>query len=66
MYICICNAVTEKEIRQTVELGADSFQQISNDLGVATCCGKCKKEACRVIREHKIEMREMNAAMPAS
>lgn len=66
MYICVCNAVTEKEIRQAVELGAESFRQISNDLGVGTCCGKCKKDACRIIHEHKVEMREMNAALTAS
>jgi len=63
MYICICNAVTEREIRQAVELGAESFQQVSCELGVATCCGKCKKDACFVIREHKKEMRESNFAL---
>ncbi len=65
MYICICNAVTEREIRQAVELGADSFGAVSRDLGVGTCCGKCKKDACRVIREHKIELRELEDALSA-
>ena len=63
MYICICNAVTEREIRQAVELGAASFQQVSCELGVAACCGKCKKDACRVIREQRKGMSAINAAM---
>ena len=58
MYICICNAVTEREIRHAVELGANSFSQISCALDVGTGCGKCKKEACRVISVHSAEMRE--------
>jgi bacterioferritin-associated ferredoxin len=64
MYICICNGVTEREIRQAVEQGSSSLPQVSRDLGVASCCGKCKKEACRVITEHIAEMRDMCAAIP--
>ncbi len=56
MYICICNAVTERDIRFAVESGCDSFRQIRSELGVASNCGQCKQDACRVIREHKNEM----------
>ena len=56
MYICICNAVTERDIRFAVENGCDSFRQIRSELGVASNCGQCKRDACRVIREHKDEM----------
>lgn len=59
MYICICNAVTERDIRFAVEEGCTSFRRVSAELGVATSCGKCKQEACRVIREHKAEMNGM-------
>ncbi len=59
MYICICNAVTDREIRHAVELGCDSYRKIHGELGVGTCCGKCKKDATRVIQEHKSEMRSM-------
>ncbi len=65
MYVCNCNGVTEREIRQAVELGADSLAQVSAELGVATCCGRCRCDAKRVIREHKAEMRALGAACPA-
>ncbi len=56
MYICICNAVTDRDIRFAVESGCTSLRKVSAELGVATGCGRCKQEACRVIREHKSEM----------
>ncbi|MEO8386307.1 MAG: bacterioferritin-associated ferredoxin [Betaproteobacteria bacterium] len=65
MYICICNAVTEKDIRFAVESGCDSFRRVRNELGVATTCGQCKKDACRVIREHKEEISCMRAMVGA-
>ena len=50
MYICICNAVTDSEIRGAVELGCSSISDLRRDLGVASCCGKCEPEARRVMR----------------
>ena len=50
MYICICNAVTEREIRGAVELGCQSIADLRRDLGVASCCGKCLPEAREVLR----------------
>lgn len=49
MYICICNAVTDREIRGAAELGCRDFGELKRDLGVATCCGKCEPEARRVL-----------------
>ena len=51
MYICICNAVTDREIRGAIALGSDTLQDLRNDLGVASCCGKCEPEARRVLSE---------------
>ena len=45
MYICICNAVTEREIRGAVELGCRSIEDLRRDLGVTGCCGKCLPDA---------------------
>ncbi|MBJ7263584.1 MAG: (2Fe-2S)-binding protein [Burkholderiaceae bacterium] len=41
MYICICNAVTENQVRASVEAGATSLDDLHIDLGVASCCGRC-------------------------
>jgi len=51
MYICICNAITEREVRGAVTLGCNSLGDLKRDLGVATCCGKCEPEARRLLRD---------------
>lgn len=65
MYICICNAVTERDIRFAVESGCTSFRRVSAELGVATGCGRCKKEACRTIAEHKAQMNNCDGLVGA-
>jgi len=42
MYICICNAVTDKDIRKAVDQGVSSVEGLAKDLNVATKCGRCK------------------------
>lgn len=51
MYVCICNAVTEREIRAAVEQGATSMRRLKRDLGVAASCGKCARCAHAVLRD---------------
>lgn len=45
MYVCICNAVTDKQIRRAVHDGCDSMRELRMELGVAGCCGKCAPDA---------------------
>lgn len=49
MYVCVCNAVTDKAIQQAVQQGHDSFEAIQGELSVGTCCGRCKPFACELI-----------------
>lgn len=51
MYVCICRAVTDRQIRQAVELGASSLTDLKEALGVATGCGKCAPQAREILRE---------------
>jgi bacterioferritin-associated ferredoxin len=44
MYVCICNAVTDREIRAATDLGARTIDDLRDCLGVATCCRRC--ESC--------------------
>ncbi|WP_038369278.1 (2Fe-2S)-binding protein [Brackiella oedipodis] len=45
MYICICNAVTDKAIKEAVAKGVSTFDELQNELGVGNCCGCCKQSA---------------------
>ena len=68
MYICICNGVTDDQIRAEVYRGACSLREISERLEVATSCGKCGKCARKLVRETLREAREvpLMAGLPAS
>jgi len=51
MFVCICNQVTDKQIRRGVEEGICSMESLSAELNVGTCCGKCKSCAKKILRE---------------
>ncbi|MBP6019084.1 MAG: (2Fe-2S)-binding protein [Burkholderiaceae bacterium] len=45
MFICICNAITERQVQSAVAQGARSLTDLQGQLGVATCCGCCAETA---------------------
>ncbi|WP_394063241.1 (2Fe-2S)-binding protein [Alcaligenes sp. WGS1538] len=45
MYICICNAITERQVQEAVQGGAASLADLQGQLGVASCCGCCADTA---------------------
>lgn len=45
MYICMCNAVTDHDIRREVAGGVHSFAQLQARTGCGDCCGCCENEA---------------------
>lgn len=49
MYICLCNAVTDHDIRHAAASGVSSFDQLQERTGCANCCGCCESEARRVL-----------------
>ena len=51
MYVCLCNGITEGQIRDAVSEGARSLRELRQRLGVASCCGKCADCAQQVVRE---------------
>jgi bacterioferritin-associated ferredoxin len=57
MYVCLCKAVTQKQIEEAVEQG-DGYAQVRQKLGVASDCGCCGQMAKKVIREHLQKMPE--------
>jgi bacterioferritin-associated ferredoxin len=51
MYVCICNAITDREVRGAIALGARSLADLQASLGVATCCRKCADCARKIVAE---------------
>lgn len=55
MYVCVCNGVTDREIRAEVEEGACSLEDLQDRLKVATCCGRCAECARGILNEARTE-----------
>lgn len=51
MIVCICKAVSDRRIRGLVAEGASSLRDLSRELGLGTCCGKCVPQAREVLSE---------------
>jgi bacterioferritin-associated ferredoxin len=62
MYICICNAVTDRDIRQAVANGACSLECLQERLAVSTCCGQCAEHASECLESALLEGETANAA----
>lgn len=52
MYVCICNAVTDHEIREARDRGIRTLERLREETGVASCCGACEPEAQAILAEH--------------
>jgi bacterioferritin-associated ferredoxin len=50
MHICICYAVTEREIRGAIALGSSSVAELGESLGVGTCCGRCVPDVRKILK----------------
>jgi bacterioferritin-associated ferredoxin len=51
MYICICNGITERDIREAAAAGARTIKDLQRELGVCAGCGKCASCARAVLCE---------------
>ena len=45
MYICLCNAVTDHDIRREAASGVHSFSELQARTGCSDCCGCCEQQA---------------------
>ena len=52
MYICLCGAVTDDEIKDAINSGATTVEALQAQLGVSLQCGKCHCEVKTILQEH--------------
>jgi bacterioferritin-associated ferredoxin len=51
MIVCVCKAVSERQIRASIAEGVDTFDSLQVELGVATCCGMCEESVREVMAQ---------------
>ena len=58
MYVCLCHAIKETDIKAAVERGCGDLEALGKCLGVGTRCGICRCEAQAIIdaaHQHSFE-----------
>ena len=51
MYVCVCQAVTDRQIREAAQGGARTLQDLRRELGVTRDCGRCASCARDCLQE---------------
>ncbi len=51
MYVCVCKAVTDRDIRTAMKAGCHTLAQLKRELGVASECGRCAGCANQLLGE---------------
>lgn len=64
MFICVCNAITERQVKVAVAEGASSLSDLQGQLGVAACCGCCAETAAEYLPggQHHVQTTEVHRA----
>lgn len=53
MYVCVCKAVTEREVERAVAAGARSVRDLRESLGVCSGCCKCASHVRSLLAERR-------------
>ncbi|EFB70538.1 MULTISPECIES: bacterioferritin-associated ferredoxin [Providencia] len=60
MYVCLCEAITDKQIRNTVRKNqVTSLKGLRQILPVGRECGKCLRQTCEILQEELTHLNEL-------
>jgi len=51
MYVCICNAITERTIREAAASGVRTLAELSTRTGCSASCGTCADLAQQILED---------------
>lgn len=51
MYVCLCNGITERSVRQAAAEGVCSLSELTRRTGCADSCGSCADLAEQILRD---------------
>jgi bacterioferritin-associated ferredoxin len=65
MYVCLCNAVTDHQIRAEIRRGACTMRELRNRLGIGTRCGRCSQCAHAILTQSAMDGAQQGATIEA-
>ncbi|KXX63471.1 (2Fe-2S)-binding protein [Marichromatium gracile] len=66
MYVCVCNAVTDRQIRDAATNGISSLSELRRTLAVPGPCGRCARCAHELLRATRLDAPDGAAASPCA
>ncbi|MEZ4435836.1 MAG: (2Fe-2S)-binding protein [bacterium] len=60
MIVCICEGVSDRDVRDAARRGADSLATLQQQCGAGGDCGQCRPELRRMLRQHRSTTRNEN------
>ena len=64
MYVCVCNSVTDSDIRKAVDNGVHNMRQLKRATSCGDTCGKCENMAVEVLQQAIFEKRATRDLLP--
>lgn len=64
MYVCICNGVTDHDIRQAAEAGCRSVPELTMRTGAGSTCGSCLETAASVLEQAQLQRARPTRDLP--
>ena len=62
MFVCVCHAITDREIHEAVDSGVDHVDQLEELCGAGSRGGSCRHTAQELIDARLLEARAYAAA----
>ena len=53
MYICICNAISDKDIKDAIDNGANTPGKVYKFCRCSVQCGRCVETVCKLVKNCK-------------
>jgi len=64
MYVCVCNAVTDSDIREAVGDGVRNLKHLKRTTGCGSTCGNCEEMVAEVLQQALTEKRQSRNLLP--
>lgn len=62
MYVCVCKAVTDRQLKNAIDNGLCTRKQLFQCFGVGSDCGKCNKEIKELLEVNSTKQLIMKTA----
>ncbi|MCO4784797.1 Bacterioferritin-associated ferredoxin [Marinomonas gallaica] len=56
MYVCLCNAVSDKAIKNSIANGATTMRDLYSEYNLGKQCGKCCKDVKGILNEELLKL----------